>query len=218
MISPRPIAAVLTAATLLLAGCSHGVRLSDGDRAALRSEPVIHVLHYETALPTVKANGTEPAPSPAALRRVAGTDPAALIAASLSRLLGRTHKLKNLKVEPQHLPRPVAISAAEHRPKYRRGLALELWLDTWSFEAVAGSPAYVAMRSEGRARLSRIEDGRALWSTGRCRVDGTANRDYRIRVADLRNAAKLRKLLAAARHECARQLVRDFDTSPDKKG
>jgi len=217
MIPVRRILAVM-AAGLLLAACSHGVRLSDTDRATLRSQPAIHVLHYETAPPAVKAYGEEPLPAAAELRRLSGADPAALVAASLSRTLGRKNRLTNLKLEPHHLPRPVAKSALDHKPKYRHGLALELWLDTWSFEPVAGNPSQVGMRLDGRARLSRLDDGRVLWSSGQCRVGGAQNRDYRLTVANLRNAVKLRKVLNEARSECARQLARDFDSPPDGKG
>jgi len=132
--------AFMLAALGLLAACSHGVRLSDTDRAKLRKEPVIHVLHYETALPVIKADGRTKPPTPLQLRRAAGAEPAALIATNLSRLLGRKEKLHNLKLETRHLPRPVPDSALDHKPKYRRGLALELWVDRWSFEPVAGVP------------------------------------------------------------------------------
>lgn len=208
----------MTATGMLLAACSHGVRLSEADRNALKRAPAIHVLHYETAPPDMKTHGQQPLPAAAELRRLSGADPAALVAASFSRLLGRKHKLHNLKIEARHLPRPVAKSPLDYKPKYRRGLALELWLDTWSFEAVADSPDQVGMRLDGRARLGRIDDGQVLWSTGRCRVGGGANRDFRLAAADLRNTVRLRKLLAEARNECARQLVRDFDVPPEKKG
>jgi hypothetical protein len=208
----------MTAVGMLLAACSHGVRPTEADRAALKRAPVIHVLHYETAPPTVKAYGKQPLPAAAELRRTSGADPAALVAASLGRLFGKKEKLNNLRMESQHLPRPVAASALDHKPKFRRGLALELWLDTWSFESVAGNPSEVGMRLEGRARLSRLDDGQVLWSTGRCRVGGSTNRDYRLAASDLRNTVKLRKLLNEARNECARQLVRDFDIAPDRKG
>ena len=64
-----------------------------------------------------------------------------------------------------------------------------------------------------RSRLSRVEDGRVLWSTGHCSVDGnSSNREQRLAGTELTSGTKLRKLLAAARDECARQLLRDFDT------
>lgn len=194
-----------------LAACGHGVRLSDTERVKLRKEPVIHVLHYETALPAIKPDGRTKLPTPHQLRRAAGAEPAALIATNLSRLLGRKEKLHNLKLEARHLPRPVPDSALDHRPKYHRGLALELWVDRWSFEPVAGGPGQYAMQLGARTRLSRIEDGQPLWSTGECRVGGANNRDYRLAAGDLGHALRVRKLLAAARNECVRQLARDFD-------
>lgn len=201
----------------LLAACSHGVRLSDAERGNLRREPAIYVLHYETALPAIKPDGKTKLPGPPELRRAAGAEPAALIATNLSRLLGKKEKLNNLQLEAKHLPRPVAKTALNHKPKYRRGLALELWVDTWSFEPVAGGPGQYTMQFDARARLSRIEDGQVLWSSGQCRVGGASSRDYRLPAADLDNTVRLRKLLASARNECVRQLARDFDTPPDKK-
>jgi hypothetical protein len=214
----RALAALLGAG-LLLGGCAAtGVRLAEPDRAALRKQPAIHVLHYETPLPELKASNKSPPPSAADIRRTAGADPAALVAAQFARLMGKREKLKNLKVEPHHLPRPVAASALELKPKYARGLALELWVDRWAFEAVAGDPGRYGLRLDGRARLSRLDDGRVLWSTGQCRVGGHTSRDYAVAVADLTNTVRLRKLLATARNECARQLARDFDTPANKKG
>lgn len=210
-ISPARRLAITLAILGPLAACSHGVRLSDAERGNLGKEPVIHVLHYQTALPAIKSDGKTKLPTPQELRRAAGAEPAALIATNLSRLLGRKEKLHNLKPEAKHLPRPVAESALDHKPKYRRGLALELWVDHWSFEPVAGGPGQYAMQLVARTRLGRIEDGRPLWSTGVCRVGGANNRAYRLAAGHLDNALRLRKLLAAARNECARQLMRDFD-------
>lgn len=213
---PRLFPAIV-AALLLPAGCGHdGVRLAASERNSLDEQPAIHVLHYATPLPVLKASNKTPPPRPETIRRAVGADPAALVAAGFSRLIGRRQKLRNLKLESQSLPRPVAGSALGHKPKYRRGLALELWLDTWAFEAVAGAPGQYGMRLAARARLSRLDDGQVLWSTGQCRVDGARGRDYRLAVADLDNAVKLRKLLAAARDECARQLARDFYAAETK--
>ena len=200
--------AFLLVAGALLCACVQGVRLSDDDRAHLAGQPAIHVLHYETPLPRIKAGDGA---APAAVRRHAAADPAALIAQGFSRLLGKKEKLKNLRVEARTLPRPVANDASRYRDKYRRGLVLELWVNEWSFAPLPADAKTHAMTLGVRSRLARVEDGRVLWSTGGCNVDGNhSNRELRLAGTELTSGTKLRKLLAAARDECARQLVRNF--------
>ncbi len=202
--------ALLLGAFALLGACVQGVRLSDDDRARLAGQPAIHVLHYETPLPRIKAGGLAAPPAPTGVRRHAAADPAALIAQSFSRLLGKKEKLKNLHIEPRPLPPPVAKDASRYREKYRRGLVLELWVDEWSFAPLPADTKTYAMTLGARSRLARVEDGRVLWSTGRCSV-GDDNRSLRLASTELTGGTRLRKLLAAARDECARRLLRDFD-------
>lgn len=202
-----PGCAFLLLACALLGACAQGVRLSENDRAHLAGQPAIQVLYYQTPLPHVQAG-----PAPAAVRRHAGADPAALIAFGFGRLLGKKEKLKNLRVETRPLPRPVVGDAKHHQPKYRRGLALELWVDEWSFAPLVTDFKTYAMTLDARGRLGRIEDGRVLWSTGHCTLNGNKNnRELRLAGAELTRGVRLRKLLAAARDECARQLLRDFE-------
>lgn len=201
--------AFLLAALALLGACAQGVRPSDDERAQLAGQPAINVLHYETPLPRIKGGDS----AAAAVRRHAAADPAALIAQGFSRLFGKKEKLKNLRAEARAQPRPVANDANRFREKYRRGLVLELWVDEWSFAPLPADTKTYAMTLVARSRLSRVEDGRVLWSTGHCSVDGNSgNREQRLAGTELTSGTKLRKLLAAARDECARQLLRDFDT------
>jgi len=201
--------AFLLAALALLGACAQGVRPSDDDRAQLAGQPAIHVLHYETPLPRIKGGDN---PTPAAVRRHAAADPAALIALGFSRLLGKKEKLKNLRVETRTQPQPVAKDTGRYREKYRRGLVLELWVHEWSFAPLITDTKTYAMTLGVRSRLSRVEGGRVLWSTGRCSVDGNnGNREQRLAGTELTSGTKLRKLLVAVRDECARQLLRDFD-------
>ena len=163
-----------------------------------------------------RCHDSRPAPWPQRprRRRCASTRPpipAALLAQNFSRLLGKKEKLKNLHIEPRPLPRPVAKDASPYREKYRRGLVLELWVDEWSFAPLPTDSKTYAMALVARSRLARVEDGRVLWSTGHCSVDGnSSNREQRLAGTELTSGTKLRKLLAAARDECARQLLRDF--------
>ena len=147
------------------------------------------------------------------MRRHAAADPAALIAQSFSRLLGKKQKLKNLRVEPRHLLRPVAKNAGGYREQYRRGLVLELWVQEWSFSPLPANTRTYLMTIGARGRLADVVDGRVLWSTGHCSVGGgtASNRDFRLAATELTRGTRLRKLLAMARDECARQLMRDFD-------
>lgn len=198
----------------LLTACAHHVPLASDDRAALKEQPAIHVLHYETALPTVSAAAGTPTPTPAEVRHNAGADPAALVAASLGRLIEKKQKLTNLRLESPALPPPAARNVGALKPRVHRGLALELWVDNWSFERIAGAPGEFAMRLDGHARLSNPGNGRVLWLADPCRIAGAQNRDYRISTRDLSMSVKLHKLLAAARNDCTRQLMRDFDRTP----
>ena len=197
--------------SLLLAGCAHGVRLSDTDRAQLHDAPRIHVLPYETPLPRLKVTGRNPPPTPAEIRRHAAADPATLVAQGFVTLLVKKEKLQNLHLENRRPP-PVAKSAIEYGKRRWRGLALDLWVDDWVFEELAGEPDHYGMRLTARVRLAHIDDGRVLWSTGRCSIGGNG-RELRLAKAELARGTRLRKLLTYAREECARQLVRDFSAT-----
>lgn len=206
--------AVLLCGLLVSACATPGVRLADADRASLATQPAIQVLHYETPLPAIKSGGKNPPPAASQVRRHAAADPAALIALNFSRLLGRKEKIKNLHIESRHLPLPVVKDASSYREKYRRGLVLELWVTEWSFSPLPADTRTYQMTLHARSRLARVEDGRVLWSTRGCSVGGNnaSNRDMRLAEAELTGGMRLRKLLAAARDECTRQLLRDFSS------
>jgi hypothetical protein len=216
MVSMRTGALAAMLCSMLVSACgTQGVRLSDADRASLANQPAIRVLHYETPLPAIKAGGKNLPPAAFDIRKHAAADPAALIAQSFGRLLGKKEKLKNLQIESRHLPLPVANDASIYRERYRRDLVLELWVDEWSFRPLPTDSKTYWMTLNARSRLTRVEDGRVLWSTGRCSIGGDngSNRDMRLAGTELTGGTKLRKLLAGARDECARQLVRDFDAN-----
>lgn len=199
---------------LLVSGCgTQGVRLSDADRANLKKQPAFQMLHYETPLPEMRNGAKAPPPSGFDVRRHAAADPAALIAMSFSQLLAKKEKIKGLRVESRHLPLPVAKNASIYREKYRHGLVMELWVDEWSFTPLPANTRIYLMTLSIRSRLASVEDGRVLWSTGHCSVGGNtaSNRDMRLSGTELTTGTRLRKLLAAARDECARQLMRDFN-------
>lgn len=196
---------------LQLAGCAGGIRLSEADRTELRRQPVVHILHYESRAPRIQTSNKISTPSPSAVRRHAAADPAALVATSFSQLLAKKERLKNLRVERGHRPLPVVRDASAYRDRFANRLVLELWTEAWTFASLPASPNTYAMSLTLRSRLARTDNGRVLWSTGHCRIDGnSAGREQRLLHTDLTRGTKLRKVLAAARDECARQLIRDF--------
>jgi len=207
----------LLGAGVLLTACATEVPLAPTDRVALKDQPVIHVVHYESPLPVMKSLGKVVLPAPESVRKTTGADPAALVATSFGRLLEKTEKLNNLRVEPTQLARPVARHPQDLHTRLSSGLALELWVNQWGFEAIPGVPGQFSLRLDGNARLSNPLDGRVLWSSAACRVNGMGNRLFRSTAGDLTSAVKLRKLLAAARNECARQLARDFDRTARRR-
>ena len=207
----------LLSAVLLFAGCATDIPLTPGDRLALKSQPVIHVAHYESPLPVMKPLGKVVLPPAENVRKTTGADPAALVATGLGRLLEKTEKLGNLRIEPKRLARPLARNPHELREQFKSGLALELWVNHWGFEAVPGVPGQYSLRLDGQARLSNPQEGRVLWSSAACRVSGMGNRSFRSTADELGNTVKLRKLLVAARNECARQLARDFDGAAKRR-
>jgi hypothetical protein len=213
-----PLTAMLC--LLLISACApQGIRLSDNERAKLDTQPAIYVLHYQTPAPEIRAGGKNPPPSAAEVRKHAAADPAALIAQSFSRLLGKKEKLKNLHVEPHHLPLPVAADTRPFREQYRHGLVLELWVEEWSFSPLPADTKTYLMTLSLRSRLARVDDGRVLWSTGSCSMGGNNanNRDMRLSRTELTGGTRLRKLLATARDECARQLYRDFSATENNR-
>lgn len=203
----RPAAALL--GVLLLAGCAHkGVPLRDDVRARLAMEPVIHVLHYPAPAPVVKASGKAAVPTPAAVQRGVNGDPAAQLAQGLARLLGKKQRLRNLQVEKRPLPLPVAKDVSVHKGQFRRGLALETWVEGWSLVPARSNGDYV-MTLRARSRLARIDDGQVLWLSRVCQV-GNDSHNTRLAARDLTNASRVRRAANAARDECVRQLARDF--------
>lgn len=198
----------------LLAACASGGRLTDSERARLAKETIIPLLVYESPLPRIQAASKTGAPSPADVRRTAGTDPAQQVAQSFTRLLQKKHKLKNLRTEPRLQPRPVADSGRAHQARYKSGTLLELWVEQWGFQAQRGEPNFYKLTLSARTRLTQMSDGRVLWSSGRCTVGAGNNNNWRVAATNLKQAVRLRKLLAEARDECARQLLRNFDALP----
>jgi hypothetical protein len=210
----RPLAWIWTI-ILLLAGCAHGVRLSEADRAQLKDASRIHVLPYEASPPRLKTASRTSAQTPVAIRRHAGADPTTLIAGSFVNLLAKKERLRNLHLEKSRPP-PVPKSAKDYAHHKWHGLALDMWVDDWTFEEIASQPGHFGMRLTAGARLARIDNGHVLWSTGRCSVGGNGH-ELRLSKTELTHGPRLRKLLTYTREECARQFVRDFSAAEAQK-
>ena len=77
---------------------------------------------------------------------------------------------------------------------------------------------------KGRARLTRLDDGKTLWNTGECTWGGSGNNTYsdRLVLGELKTSeskavqAKIKQTLNAVAQQCARQLVQDYNRN-DKK-
>lgn len=207
-----PLLLVLTAALLLPACGTSGKRLNDAERANLGKASAIHVFYYDTPLPQLRS-ADKNAPTPAAVRKSLAADPAAQVASQFARALARQEKLRNVQ-NPQALTRPVVNNPREFRDKLQDGLVLELWTDDWTIGPVANNPKSYALTLAMQSRLSRVKDGRRLWTAEGCRVNGS--RDHKLTLPDLTQGTRLRKALTAARDECAQQLLRDFTRRPDR--
>ena len=211
---PRCLAAALGG--MLLAGCTHDIPLHDSDRARLGKEPVIHVVHYRAPEPVVKTNPKTSAPTPAALQGSVGSDLAGQLSRGLARLIGKKQRLRNLRMEKETLPLPVARDAAAHQTRFRRGMVLETWVQGWSLEPARDTAGSYVLTLRARSRLTRIEGGQVLWLSRTCQV-GTDSHNTRVPAGEIGKTHRLRKAADAARDECVRQLARDFLTDEHKK-
>jgi len=205
-------------AAMVLAACTQSVRLSTTDRHTLASQEVIPVVYYETPPPVLSRYSKIRFPAPTEIYRTVGAEPAGQLAERLSRTLGRLGGLRNVKIHDHPLLRPVPDSKSGYRTPFQKGLLLEVWVDQWIFGEIAGKPGFAALRFDARSRLIRAEDGKVLWSTGRCQVGSPKSREYRIASIDLSKAGKLHKLMSDARNECVRQIARDFDDRSVNRG
>jgi len=202
----------LLAIALFVTACStHNKHLSDAERAHLRDASAIHVFYYDTQLPVLRSAEKNP-PTPAAIRKLLATDPAAQIAGQFTRLLARQEKLRNVQ-NAQFLSRPVARDTGEFRSRLQDGLVLEVWVDDWQFGPAPSDPKSYNMSLTAQARLTRLKDGRSLWRAKGCRLT-SGPRSPRLANADLVQAQRLRKALTSARDDCAYQLMRDFAQRP----
>ncbi len=224
----RSVLALLVLAALLPACASKKVYLNDSERAALRKQPAIHVVHYLTPTPevnppkvhrhyvTVKLHEV---PTGADIESNLKVDLTLDIANAFTRALAREAGLGNLRMQPEVTPLPVVKDGSSYKDKFKSGAVLEVWVERYSYAYIPIDWQTYTVLVRGRARLTRLDDGKTLWNTGECTWGGSGNNTYgeRLVLGELKTSeskkvrAKIKQTLNAVAQQCARQLVQDYN-------
>jgi hypothetical protein len=219
---------ILFIATLLLPACaSKNIYLNDTERAYLRKQPAIHVVHYATALPevrppTVKRHYAKvklhDTPSGAEIQGNLGNfNPTLEVTQRFVKNLSKSAGLGNLRTERNSAPLPVLKDLGQFKEKYKTGAVLEVWIQRWGFHYTPIDWKTYTLTLNAHARLSRVDNGQLLWTIGECSYGGSGNTyDDRIVLGDLKTSdskkvqAKIKQTVGRIAEECARQLMHDF--------
>jgi hypothetical protein len=224
-----PTLVVVLLVALLPACATKRVYLNDSERAALRREP-IHVLHYASPLPEVHPPAVKrhyarvnlhDAPTGAEIQSNLGAyDPTLEVTRRFANVLGKQAGLRNLRIERNPRPLPVAKEMGPYREQFKNGALLEVWIERWSFNYLPVDWKTYGITLGAKARLTRVVDGRVLWNGGDCAYGGSgAGYDDRLVLADLKTSenrkvqAKIKQTVARIADECARQLLQDYATN-----
>lgn len=215
-------------AALVLSACApKRVYLNDAERAKLRKEPVIHVVHYTTPVPevepptashsyvTVKLHDT---PTGGEIQdNMGGYDPTLKVAQSFSSILTKSAGLNNLRMTKETTPLPVVKNPAQFKEKYKDGVLLEVWVDNWGFHFVPMDWKTYFLTLGAKARMTRMENGQLIWTVGECGFAGSGKSyDDRIVLGDLKTSgnkkvqAKIKQTLDRIAVECGNQLLQDY--------
>lgn len=220
-------------AGLLPACASKKVYLNDSERSALRKQPAIHVVHYLTPTPevhppkvhkhyvTVKLHEV---PTGADIESNLKIDLTLEMTNALTRALAREAGLGNLQVAREVTPLPVVKDGSIYKDKFKTGSVLEVWVERYMYAYTPVDWQTYTILVKGRARLTRLDDGKILWNTGECNWGGSGNNTYgdRLVLGELKTSeskkvqAKIKQTLNAVAQQCARQLVQEFKRN-DKK-
>lgn len=218
---------VLACVTLLSACASKRIYLDDSERAALRKQPAIHVVHYVTPVPAVKPPtvsrsyvkiNLHDTPSGEEIQSNLGNyDPTLEVTNQFVSTLAKSAGLGNLRVDREVSPLPVVSDAALLKEKYKNGSVLQVWIDRWDFHYAPIDWQTYAITMHVQSRLTRLEDGKTIWNVGKCSYSGSGNNfDDRIMLADLKTGeakktqAKIKRTISSIAQECARELLRDY--------
>lgn len=211
-----------------LPGCaSKHIYLDDSERAALRKQPAIHVVHYAAPAPEVRPPSVKrsyarvnlhEAPTGAEIQGNLGNyDPALEVTNQFTRALAKGAGLGNLRTNREATPLPVVADGGFFKDKFKNGSVLELWIERWGFQYTPIDWKTYTITLRARSRLTRLEDGKTLWNTGDCTWSGSGNTyNDRIVLADLKTSesrkvqAKIRQTVGNIAQECARQLLQDY--------
>lgn len=215
---------------LLLPACasqSRNIFLNDAERAGLRRQPAIHVVHYSTPLPEVRPPSVNrhyarvklhDAPSGAEIQSNLGNfDPTLEVTQRFVNILSKRAGLGNLRTERDAAPLPVLKDLDQFKAKYKNGVVLEVWIPRWGFHFTPIDWKTYTLTLNAQARLSRVENGKLLWTVGKCSYGGSGNTYAdRIVLTDLKTSeskkvqTKIRQTVGRIADECARQLMQDF--------
>lgn len=225
------VLAVVIGATLLNGCATKKHYLNDTDRAGLRSQPTIAVVHYATPLPEVQAPKAHVAPhtniklhdtpTGAEIQSNLGSyDPTVEVAQRFSTALARSAGLKNLRMEHEAAALPPVKDPKALQGRYKNGVVMEIWIERWGFHYVPVDWKTYTLTLSAKARLTRVADGQVLWNTGDCHYAGTGNNyNDRIVLADLKSSesrktqAKFKQVMGQIADGCAQQLLQDYAAS-----
>jgi hypothetical protein len=219
--------AVLVFMALPPACASKQVYLDDSERAALRKQPAIHVMHYATPTPEVRPPTVSrsyvkvklhDAPNGVEIQSNLGNyDPTLEIANQFTRALTKSAGLGNLRTEREATPLPVVSDVGIFKDKFKNGTVLEVWIERWGFHFTPIDWQTYTITMQARSRLTRLEDGKTLWNIGGCGYGGSGKTySERIVLADLKTSeskkvqAKIKQTVSNIAVECARQLLHDY--------
>ncbi len=229
----RMLAAVAVIAGLLPACASKHVFLNDTERAALRKQPAVHVVHYASPTPEVKPPSARrsyvkvnlhDAPNGVEIQSNLGNyDPALVITNSFTKELARGAGLRNLRVDREATPLPVVSDGGFFKDKFKSGTVLEVWIERWGFQFTPIDWKTYTITLRARARLTRLDDGKTLWNMGECSWSGSGNTYAdRIVLSDLKTSeskkvqAKIKQTVANIAQACASQLLHDYSRNNKK--
>jgi len=219
--------AVLAFMLLLPACASKQIYLDDNERAALRKQPAIHVVHYATPTPEVRPPTARrsyvkiklhDAPNGVEIQSNLGNyDPALEVSNQFTKVLAKSAGLGNLRTEREATPLPVVSDTGIFKDKFKSGSVLEVWIERWGFHFTPIDWQTYTITMQVRSRLTRLEDGKTLWNMGRCGYGGSGNTySERIVLADLKTSeskkvqAKIKQTVVNIAAECSRQLLQDY--------
>lgn len=223
----RTAFAALALLALLPACASKQVYLDDAERAALRKQPAIHVVHYATPTPEVRPPSVRRSyvkvklhdtPNGVEIQSNLGNyDPTLEVTNQFTRTLAKSAGLASLRTERDANPLPVVSNTGIFKDRFKNGSVLEVWIERWGFHFTPIDWETYTITMQVRSRLTRLEDGKTLWNVGRCSYGGSGSSySERIVLTDLKSSegkkvqAKIKQTVANIANECARQLLGDY--------